>query len=215
MGRIACSKSFGNRMRPLVTLALLLPSILPSNAQHSGFGIKGGPVMSDTRSGDLTANWLPGATAGGYFPLRAGPRLELQPELLVTALGAAYALPDGGRSAVRTLYAQVPISAKAFIGNVANIQAGFTMGRLLLAQQSRPEGSARVTESYNRWDYGVHLGLGADLVSGCDIGLRYYSGLRPILVNDGTFVPRNRALMATVGFRMARLKTPRLLRRRR
>jgi hypothetical protein len=204
----------GYRMRPFVTLVLLVLTTVPSIAQHSGFGIKGGAVLSNTKSGNRSSNWLPGAAVGGYFALRAGPRLELQPEVLIASLGASYALPDGERGAVRTLYAQVPLSVKAFIGNVFNAQAGLTMGRLLLAQQTAPGAAQKVTDAYNSWDYGVHLGLGADLVSGYDIGLRYYSGLQPVLANDATYFPRNRAYMATLGYRMARIRAPRMVRRR-
>lgn len=184
-------------------------------AQHSGFGIKGGLLMSDTKSGaSMTSYRIPGATAGGYFALRAGPRMEIQPEVLITSLGAGYTLPDGERSNVRILYAQVPLSVKLFAGNVANVQAGFQMGRLLMANQSGPDGSTNVTSSYNNWDYGIVLGAGADMISGLDLGFRYYNGIRAILKEDQTYYPRNRAYMLTVGYRMSQVKAPKLIRKR-
>jgi len=195
----------------LVILALSAPLTF---AQQSGFGIKGGPLMSNTRSGNRSGNWLPGASVGTYFALRAGPRMELQPEVLITSLGAGYSLPDDGRGHVRTLYAQVPVSFKLYLGNVANVQAGAQMGRLLLAQQSAGGESTRVTEGYESWDYGVILGLGADMVSGLDLGLRYYSGLRPVLANDQALFPRNRSLALSLGYRMSRLRSPKFARRR-
>ncbi|MBK9175422.1 MAG: PorT family protein [Flavobacteriales bacterium] len=201
-------------MRPAATLLLALIA-KALTAQHSGFGIKGGLLMSDTKSGaGVTSNLIPGATAGGYFALRAGPRMEIQPEVSITSLGAGYTLPDGERSNVRVLYAQVPLSVKLFAGNVANVQAGFQMGRLLMASQSAPDGSTNVTSSYRTWDYGLILGAGADMISGLDVGLRYYNGLRPILKEDQTYFPRNRAYMLTVGYRMSRIKAPKLNRKR-
>ena len=205
-------------MRPrcylLVNLfpAFLLPCI--SAAQHSGIGIKGGILLSDTRSVATTTNKIPGATAGVYFALRAGDRLEVQPELILTALGAGYTLPDGDRANVRTVYLQLPVCAKAYIGNTFNLQGGFQMGRLLLAQQNAPDGQSDVTESYNTWDYGIVLGLGADLITGLDIGLRYYNGMRPVLVNDNILFPRNRAYMITAGYRLGRLRAPSFSKRR-
>lgn len=198
-------------------LFVLLVSFFPgpiAHAQHSGIGIKGGALMSDTRSVQITTNSIPGATAGLYFPLRAGDRLEVQPELLVTAMGAGFTLPDGERSTLRTLYVQLPVSAKVYFGNTLNVQAGILMGRLILAQQDAPNGSEDVTESYNTWDHGFVLGLGVDLITGLDMGVRYYNGMRPILKEDVTPFLRNRAYMLTVGYRLGRLKAPSFQRKR-
>ncbi len=203
--------------RPLTISASLLALLLPfvSFGQRSGIGIKGGVLMSDTRSAKVTTNVIPGATAGFYFPLRAGERLEVQPELLVTSLGAGYTLPDGDRSSVRTLYVQLPVCAKVYIGNAFNVQAGFLVGRLMLAQQSTPDGQDDVTDSYNTWDHGIVLGVGADLISGLDLGLRYYGGMRSVLADDDVLFPHNRAYMLTAGYRFARLRAPKSTKGRR
>lgn len=203
--------------RPLTISASLLALLFPlvSFGQRSGIGIKGGVLMSDTRSAKVTTNVIPGATAGFYFPLRAGERLEVQPELLVTSLGAGYTLPDGDRSSVRTLYVQLPVSAKVYIGNAFNVQAGFLVGRSMLAQQSTPDGKDDVTDSYNTWDHGIVLGVGADLISGLDLGLRYYGGMRSVLADDDVLFPHNRAYMLTAGYRFARLRAPKFTKSRR
>lgn len=183
-------------------------------AQHSGIGIKGGALLSETRSAKLNTNTIPGVTAGAYFALRAGDRLELQPEVLLTSLGSGYTLSDGERAVVRTLYMQMPVCAKAYIGNTFNAQGGFLMGRLLLAQQNAPDGTTDITESYATWDYGIVLGLGADLITGLDLGLRYYNGLRPVLVSDEVYFPLNRSYQFTVGYRLGRLKPVHITRKR-
>ncbi len=202
------------RNLPFIVLLVTITRSVTGMAQHSGIGLKGGPLLSETRSGAITTNLTPGATLGLYFPLRAGNRLELQPELLVTALGAGYTLPDGERSTVRTVYAQLPVSAKLYFSNVINVQAGVQLGYLLLAQQEDPDGSTTVTENYETMDLGLVIGAGADLISGCDISLRYYNGLKPILKDDTTYFPRNQAYMLTVGYRFARLRAPKFERRR-
>lgn len=197
--------------------ALLLAAFTLTHAalaQHSGLGIKAGFGASDMRSVKVATNRIPSGTAGLYFALRAGPRMEIQPELLVTSMGAGYALTEGGQATVRTFYASLPVSLKMYIGNVFNLQAGVQMQRLLLAQQSTPNGRETLTQSYAHWDYGVQLGLGADMVRGLDLGLRYYMGLSPILVDDAMYFPRNRSLMLSAGYRVTSLRSPKFQRRR-
>lgn len=158
--------------------------------------------MSDTRSGAFTSERLPGATVGLYFPLFAGPRLELQPELMLTALGAGYNLADGGHAYVRTVYAQVPIAMKFFLSNTLNLHAGVLGGRLLSAEQHSPLGTSDLKSDYSKMDWGFVFGGGAELRPGVDIMLRYYNGMSPILANDQTLFPRNRALQLTIGYRL-------------
>lgn len=203
------------RLLPISLLALSSLSSISGFGQHSGMGVKGGLLMSEMRSGARTSKMVPGATAGLYFPLRGGPSLEVQPELLVTALGTGHTLPDGGRVTVRTIYAQLPVSAKLYIGNVFNAQVGVQLGRLLSAQQKTPDGTATVTSSYNNIDGGLIVGAGADLISGVDVTIRYYNGLKPVLKDDQLLFPRNRATMLTVGYRFTRLRPVKNIRRRR
>lgn len=195
-------------------LILFILSFAQLKAQHSGFGLKGGLVMSGTKSGEVASRMIPGATVGGYFALRAGPRLELQPELRLTTLGSGFSLPDGGQGSTRLIYAQVPVAAKLYIGNTFNAHVGLQMGRLLMARQIADGESADVTDSYEKWDHGIILGAGADLISGVDLSIRYYSGLRPIIREDDLYLPRNRAWLLTVGYRLGRLRSPKFTRRR-
>jgi hypothetical protein len=195
--------------------AILLLIISVARAQHSGIGIKAGAVASRTKSGNNLTSAIPGAAAGIYFPLRAGPRMELQPELLITTMGANYPLQEGARGSLRTVYISLPVSLKMYIGNVFNAQAGFQMQRLLTAQQSGPEGIATVTDSYAHWDYGAQLGLGADMARGLDLGLRCYTGFSPIQTDGALSSARNQALMLSLGYRVSRLRAPKATLRRR
>lgn len=200
-------------MRRAVTVisSLLIAQL---HAQHSGFGLKAGLVMSGTKSGEVSTRMIPGGTIGAYFALRAGPRMELQPEARLTTLGYGFTLPDGDRGSTRLLYAQVPVAAKLYIGNTFNAAVGVQMGRLLVAQQIVGGESTTVTDSYEKWDHGLILGVGADMVSGVDLCLRYYSGLRPINREDDIYLPRNRAWLLTVGYRLGRVRSPKFTRRR-
>ncbi len=202
---------------PKILPTLLLTTILvPLSvvAQRSGIGVKGGPLLSETRSGAIATKPLIGASAGLYFPLRAGQRFELQPELLVTSLGAAYTMPDNDRAIVRNVYVQIPLSAKLFFTNSLNVQGGLQMGYLIWAQQTVDGESSDVKDSYENMDLGLVLGAGVDLVSGVDFGLRYYNGLKPVLVDDDVYSPRNQAYMLSIGYRFSHLTAPKFNRRR-
>ena len=109
---------------PPALLVLLLFMPLLTVAQRSGIGIKGGMLASHTRSGAYSSQYIPGATVGIYAPLLGSARFELQPEVLFTALGSGHTSPEEVRYTVRTLYLQVPLSAKVYFSNVINVQAG-------------------------------------------------------------------------------------------
>lgn len=194
------------QFRSLLLFASVLIAPKVALSQASGLGIKGGPLMSDIHSGATSSEQIPGGTVGMYFPLHGGARFELQPELLLTSLGAGYEDAEGERSSVRTLYVQVPIAAKLFLGNTLNVHGGVLGGRLLAAQQYTPDGNSDLRDSYRKMDWGVILGLGADLRSGVDFTFRYYSGMAPLLVDDETLFPRNRSMELTVGYRFMRFK---------
>ncbi len=193
-------------VRPILLLLSLLFAN-PGFSQSSGLGIKGGPLMSDTHSGASRSEQLPGGSIGVYLPLHAGTRLELQPELLLTALGASYGMAEGGTSTVRTVYVQVPITMKVFLSNALNVHAGVQGGRLLLAQQNTPNGTSDLKEEYSKMDWGFVVGGGVDLSSGVDFMLRYYSGMKPVLLTDETLFPRNRSLQLSIGYRLIQFKS--------
>lgn len=200
---------------PSTFLIPLLLATMPALAQRSGIGIKGGPLAAHTRSAVFSSQYVPGATAGIYAPILGGSRFELQPEVLITAFGSGHTSPEGERYSVRTIYAQIPLSAKIYFTNTINLQVGVQASKLILAEQTDPNGSSDITGSYDQNELALLLGAGADLRSGLDLTLRYHNGLTPILVNDNALFPRNQAMMLTVGYRVFAFRAPRLPARRR
>ncbi|HRO98747.1 MAG TPA: outer membrane beta-barrel protein, partial [Flavobacteriales bacterium] len=132
-----------------------------------------------------------------------------------TVLGSGFVEPNGDRTSLRTMMVQVPLSAKLFLGNAFNLQGGFQLGKVINAQRIDPEGSTDVTEQMRPMDLGANLGIGLDLSSGWDLGMRYYSGLWTIFEEDDALFPRNRTLQLTAGKRLMRLKSFAKPRRRR
>ncbi|MBL8003263.1 MAG: PorT family protein [Flavobacteriales bacterium] len=190
-------------LRPLILLFLVLA--LPALGQRtgrSGIGLKAGGQMASWRSAVNTYNAVPGAVAGAYFPIFMGPRLELQPELLGSLQGAGHTYDEGQRSMLRCVYLQVPVTAKFFLSNTFNLQAGLQVGQLMLAQQDGTD----VTDELRPFDIGTNMGLGLDLVHGFDLTLRYYSGMTPTLVNDDILFPHNRSMQLTAGYRITQFK---------
>ncbi|MBK8612096.1 MAG: PorT family protein [Flavobacteriales bacterium] len=192
-----------NNLRPLFwTLFVLSLPAFGQRASRSGLGLKGGLQMATTRTAILSYDPVPGAVLGAYAPIWAGARLELQPELLISAQGSSIKPDEGTRQTLRLYYVQLPINMKVFMTNVLNVQAGIQAGRLIVANADHED----VTDRYQRMDIGLNLGAGLDFARGMDLTLRYYSGLTPLLVNDDVLFPTNRTLQLTAGYRMMRFK---------
>ncbi|MCB9169826.1 MAG: PorT family protein [Flavobacteriales bacterium] len=196
-------------LRPIIALLFTILWSAPAlHAQRSGIGFKAGVLGSTARSELRQFRPLPGAVAGLYFPLGISPRIELQPELLVSYQGSSYSIGETDLRAVeRQLYVQIPLKVKFFLSNTFNLQLGGQAGRLLSAwTKDEKDGTRANTSSYADWDLGLVGGVGVDLLSGWDLTLRYYNGLTAILADDDTYFPYNRTLQFTVGYRFVQFR---------
>lgn len=142
---------------------------------------------------------VPGAAGGIYIPLGIGTRFELQPELLISAQGAGFSLPEGETNTIRTMYAQLPVVAKFYVSNALNAQIGVMAGRLLSANVDGED----VKEQFNSLDLGFSGGVGLDLSSGLDLTARYT--LSRTTLWDGEPFVRNHVASLGFGYRIARL----------
>ncbi|MEO8067950.1 MAG: outer membrane beta-barrel protein [Flavobacteriales bacterium] len=184
-------------------LGLLFAAAPEAQAQSSGIGLKAGGQINMARTAGRSARPMVGAVLGLYGPIYAGARFELQPEVLLSMQGRVLSDGERGFTGLRTYYLQVPISAKLFLGNTFNLAAGPQFGRLLLAQQFG-DSTVNVTDDVNAWDVGFNGGLGADLRSGWDFTLRYFSGMSSVLKDDNAALPVNRSAQLTIGYRIAK-----------
>jgi len=202
-------------VRLLATTTTALAFAATCQAQFIGLGVKGGPQLSHTPSELLETKWIPGAVAGLYVPWGVGPKMEIQPEVLVTAIGSGYIGPQETLTTMRSLYLQVPVSFKLYASNTVNFHGGVFGMRVLAAQNVVADQRTDHTKRLNRMDYGLHGGFGLDFPSGFDLTLRYSLGMTPVLANDQTFFPHNRVATFTAGYRMTQLKVSKFTRRRR
>jgi hypothetical protein len=200
--------------RPIVLLLLLLASWTPLLAQRSAFGVKGGVQVSTYRATNLRVTQVPGAVFGIFRPIAAAPRLEVQPELLLSVQGAGFLEPDGKNFRHQTLYLLAPVSAKYFLNRRLNLQGGIYFGTMLLAQRIDDAPPVSVLEAYRSFDMGFQLGLGFDMRKGVDLSLRYGSGMSTLLREDQVFYPRNRTLHFTLGKRLIQMRKAPVSRRR-
>lgn len=189
------------RVTTFLFLLLSLP-VLGQRPSRSGLGFKLGGQLATTRSAVFTFEPVAGAVMGLYAPIWVADRLEVQPEVLLSMQGSAFAPVEGPRVVSHLFYVQMPVSAKLYVSNVVNIQAGIQAGYLAYATSA----GEPTKDRYKPMDIGLNVGLGADLIGGTDLAVRYYSGLTPVLVNDDQVFPSNRTLQLTAGYRFLQLK---------
>jgi hypothetical protein len=186
-----------------------------SRAQVSGIGLKGGATYGRLASGKLSTTHGPGASIGVYAPLGVAPKLEVQPELLASALASGFKKTDGQGYTLRMMYLQMPLMVKYYLSNTVNLQGGPQLAFLMMAQRTTPEGNDNVADRYNDLDISANMGLGIDLPSGFDLTLRYQYGLKPITSLSSMGYPRHRNVQLTAGYRFTQFKMNKFTRKRR
>lgn len=202
-------------IRTCITLLAASALVSGACAQKVGIGLKGGPLVCRTPTELLRTTWLPGLTGGIYIPWGIGPRMEIQPEVLVSAMGSGFIEPDDDRYTIRSLYIQVPVNFKFYVSNTLNLHGGVQASRLIQAQRIAGENTRDFSERLNKMEFGLIGGIGADLQRGLDLTVRYINGMTPILSNDQVLFPRNQAVSVTVGYRMTQMSVTNKSRRRR
>ena len=202
------------RSRSFALLSSLVLGVV-SHAQSAGIGAKGGALISTVKATNIRTGPIAGGIVGIYFPWGVGPRVELQPELLVSTLGATYTEADGDNYVVRSIYFQVPLAIKLYIGNGFNLSGGYQFGKPISVQRTENGESMDVKSNYNDLDMGFVGGFGMDLQSGVDLSLRVYGAMTPSLRNDEALFPKNQSLQFTVGYRLKQFRGTRHGRRRR
>ncbi len=183
----------------LLTFAALWAAV-PTSAQsraRSGIGYLAGPQVTKWRSERINYSPVVGAVAGIYAPTWATRRLEFVPELVLSFGGTGQATPDGATIRLRTLEAAMPLTAKYYLGNGFNLQAGARGGYLLMATVDGDD----ARDGLSKLDMGATIGLGMGTRKGLDLTLRYYNGLSNLLAQDEHLFPAARSVQFTVGKR--------------
>lgn len=174
-----------------------------AQAQGVRLGLKAGANLS-RYAGEGTENFdnLVGLHGGLVLnaPVSSDQFFSIQPELLYVQKGSK--VMQSGINTVftsRLHYLDLPILARIHTGGFF-VEAGPQLG-YLLSQEGRFTGAAQ-SVTYQRLDFGYIAGVGYQLKSGPNAGLRFNGGLSDLFdeVIGGTVNPRNSSFQAYVGY---------------
>lgn len=180
------------KISALILLLAIIAS--PSFAQDQNvtrFGVKGGVNFSNFRVDDVGDNNIKaGLNLGLFFKMPIAQAVAIQPELLYSSKGSKLEynnfLQGEGEYRFNFNYLELPIMAVFSIGDNFNIQAGPYVAYLSsvnikdMEEDGSIQGVKDLDESnFNRFDYGLAAGIGADF-NGFTAGVRYNYGLNEV-----------------------------------
>jgi hypothetical protein len=188
-----------------VTLVLLATVALAveGHAQGVHFGVKAGASLTTyAGKGTDTFNNLTRFHGGLVLnkALTNDGSFSLQPELLYSQKGAEVE-QSGSRFSSKLEYLDLPLLARFNAGGFF-VEAGPQLG-YLLSHDSRFTGPAQSVK-YRKLDFRYAAGLGYQLESGLNAGVRYNGGLSDLFdqVIGGTINPNNSAFQFYVGYQL-------------
>ncbi|MGY2131963.1 porin family protein [Hymenobacter sp. HD11105] len=178
-----------SKKKIILSLGLLTAFAGTATAQTAPrFGLKAGVVAAnvrgrdaDARFGDNTQNRF-GFQAGitTTSTIGVGNLLQFHPELLYSQKGFQYK-QSGANQRTTLHYIDVPLLMRLNAAGLlfeAGPQAGYRVGRTTKGDVGLPTGNTR------RLDLGYVVGVGYELASGPNVGIRYNGGLRSLYGND-------------------------------
>jgi hypothetical protein len=186
-----------------ISLVLLATAGLAvgSHAQGVRLGVKAGVSLSNY-AGNGTDNFKNMTGFHGGLVLNKALTddgfFSLQPELLYSQKGAEVE-QSGRRFSSKLQYLDLPILARINAGGFF-VEAGPQLG-YLLSHDDQIFGPAPLV-TYRKLDFGYAAGLGYQLESGLNAGVRYNGGLSTLFdeVIAGTINPRNSAFQFYLGY---------------
>lgn len=168
--------------------------------QRPRVGFKGGLNLSNLyvdNADDEKARF--GWHAGFYGQLFSSEAFAIQPEINYSTKGTGFtygSINAGGvninhEEKIRLAYLDIPVLAVFKLGRVAEIHAGPYWGYLLNAEVANNDGNpnnefdTQDRDNFENWDYGLVGGIGFNLGSGAQLGVRYNYGLNEIAETAG------------------------------
>ncbi|ALI97989.1 porin family protein [Rufibacter tibetensis] len=153
--------------------AIMISGALGAQAQTS-LGIKGGINVATIRPLYEPNEPRIGAHVGLFASTPISGRFALQPELLYSQQGV-----ETDRYTYTYHYLNIPLIFKGTLSGGLHLQVGPQFGVLLASNRKEGKSSLDITESMNRYDGALALGLGYD-VAEWQISARYNFGLSDI-----------------------------------
>ena len=183
------------RGRLLMMAFMAIPLLSQAQMDDSRFGIKGGVNFTNFYQNDVgDQNIKTGFNVGLFTEIAVAEQFSIQPELLFTTKGnnntygndggVADFLGTEGDVKFNLSYIEIPVLAKATLGEILNIHLGPYASYLIGASSSTDgdlgEGYEELDrDNFRTWDYGIAAGVGVDLEA-VTIGVRYDLGLAKV-----------------------------------
>jgi hypothetical protein len=189
-------------MKKVILSLGLLAGISATAQAQATFGVKAGATLTNFMGDDVSDEsdnkfgFLAGVVAN--FPVN--DMFSVQPEVLFSQKGA-----EAGDTKLNQNYVDVPVMVKVNTGDNGSglfFELGPQFGLLV----SSKTGDTDTKEAFNTFDFGYAAGLGYQLESGLNFGLRYNGGITNVLkevdVLGSSVQPksRNSAFQLSVGY---------------
>jgi hypothetical protein len=176
----------------LIVLGMLAVSPAFSQEQNvTRVGVKGGLNFSNFRVDDIGDNNVKaGLNLGLFFKMPVSEAVAIQPEILYSSKGSKIKYDNfaqgEGEYRFNFNYLELPIMGVFSLGDHFNIQAGPYVAYLAsvnikdMQEDGSIQGVKDLNEkNFNRFDYGLAAGIGADF-NGFVAGVRYNYGLNEV-----------------------------------
>lgn len=176
-------------------------ALTPAQAQESPrVGFKGGLNLSNLYVDDVSdENARVGFHAGIFTQLLSSEAFAIQPEINYSTKGTAVTYVSGGTNSISVdhdqrfnlAYLDIPVLAVFKLGRAAEIHAGPYWSYLLRAEIKNRNGNVNNEfttidrDNFDDWDYGLVGGIGFNLGSAAQLGVRYNYGLNNIADSRG------------------------------
>ena len=161
----------------ILSLAILAGATSAAQAQSTRFGVKAGVNLANISGKDTKdAKNLVGLSAGVMADLGFSDLLSFHPELLYSQKGAKFE-GSGATGQVRTSYLDLPLLLRVNADGLffeAGPQVGFLIGQKFEVNGTTISTS---TEGTRKVDAGYIAGVGYQLSSGLELGVRYNGGI--------------------------------------
>ena len=191
-------------MKKVILSLAILAGVTSAAQAQSRVGLKAGVGLSSvTGDGSKGAKTLVGAQAGVMADISFSDLISFHPELLYSQKGAKYD-DSGVTGQIRTSYIDIPLLLRVKADGLffeAGPQVGF-----LIAQKSEVtipglgSGTSTSTDGTRKVDVGYIAGVGYQLPSGLEFGVRYNGGISDLSDKSSSTKTRNSVFQFQVGY---------------
>ena len=188
----------------ILSLALLASLTSVAQAQTARFGVKAGANLANISGKDTEdAKNLVGLSAGIMADVSFSDLISFHPELLYSQKGAKYE-SGGVTGQVRTSYLDLPLLLRVKADGLffeAGPQVGFLIGQK--SEVTIPglgTRSSTSTDGTRKVDLGYIAGVGYQLASGLELGVRYNGGISDLNDPSSGDKTRNSVFQFQVGY---------------